>query len=183
MRLGNCFHVCDCLYMCNSPVWKWRLRWETLEKMWIMSFLKIFILVILRQRLFFVRFFCEKIGVIPVMYSCLMLKGSWHGSGNYFCICAGSGKWENQGGIFGNNSVDKVFYWYFSWCFESVMRFDGGCYRKVSYMTVKNDVKSRIDRKKKRWCLNDMTKLLSFVRNRFSDFLFYRKIKGFCLKI
>ena len=24
-------------------------------------------------------FFCEKIGVIPVMYSCLMLKGSWHG--------------------------------------------------------------------------------------------------------
>ena len=63
------------------------------------------------------------------------------------------------------------------------MRFDGGCYRKVSYMTVKNDVKSRIDRKKKRWCLNDMTKLLSFVRNRFSDFLFYRKIKGFYLKI
>lgn len=39
------------------------------------------------------------------------------------------------------------------------MRFDGGCYRKVSYMTVKNDVKSRIDRKKKRWCLNEMTKL------------------------
>ena len=37
-------------------------------------------------------FFCEKIGVIPVMYSCLMLKGSWHGSGNYFYICAGSGK-------------------------------------------------------------------------------------------
>ena len=37
-------------------------------------------------------FFCANIGVIPVMYSCLMLKGSWHGSGNYFCICAGSGK-------------------------------------------------------------------------------------------
>ena len=128
-------------------------------------------------------FFCEKIGVIPVMYSCLTLKGSWHGSGNYFCICAGSGKWENQGGIFGNNSVDKVFYWYFSWCFESVMRFDGGCYRKVSYMTVKNDVKSRIDRKKKRWCLNEMTKLLSFVRSWFSELLFCRKIQGFCLKI